>query len=253
MATERTGDGTEALRISRIDLAAALRWAWRLGFGEGICNHFSTLVPDGSGRFLINPFGRHWAEMRAGDPLLLDRSGRIVEGDGTVETTALRIHSALRQRRPDIVAVMHTHMPWATALTMVEGGRLEPAHQNALRFGDAIAYDDEFNGLALDEEEGRRISDALGDAQVLFLANHGVLVTGASVAEAFDRLYYVERAARTQVLALSTGRPLRLIPEPAARRTRAQFIAEEPAAAEAHFAALKRLLTAESPDFLILG
>jgi ribulose-5-phosphate 4-epimerase/fuculose-1-phosphate aldolase len=234
---------------ARIDLAAALRWAAKLGLSEGICNHFSLALPGSGDRYLINPFGVHWAEMRASQLLMLDGDGRIIEGKGEVETTAFHIHSRLHRARSDAVAVLHTHMPNATALTMVEGGRLAMAHQNALRFCDAVAYDDTYNGLALSQDEGDRLAAALGSARILFLANHGVIALGADLAEAFDDLYYLERAAELQVLAQSTGRPLRPIANDVARRTAADFARDRPAYAHAHFEAIKRLLDAEDPSF----
>jgi ribulose-5-phosphate 4-epimerase/fuculose-1-phosphate aldolase len=234
---------------ARIDLAAALRWAARLGLSEGICNHFSLALPGPAGRYLINPFGVHWAEMRASQLLVLDPDGKVVEGKGEVETTAFHIHSRLHRTRSDAVAVLHTHMPNATALTMVEGGRLAMAHQNALRFHDAIAYDDAYNGLALSRDEGDRMAAALGSARIMFLANHGVIALGADLAQAFDDLYYAERAAELQVLAQSTGQPLRLVADEVARRTAADFARDRPVYAHAHFEAIKRLLDAEDPSF----
>ncbi|GGF38067.1 hypothetical protein GCM10011611_50550 [Aliidongia dinghuensis] len=233
---------------ARIDLAAALRWAAKLGFGEGICNHFSLALPGGD-RYLINPFGVHWAEMRASHLLMLDRDGRIVEGAGEVEATAFHIHSRLHHAHDRATAVLHTHMPHATALTLIEGGRLAMAHQNALRFWDAIAYDDDYNGLALAQDEGDRLAASLGQARILFLANHGVVTVGPNLAEAFDDLYYLERAAELQVLALSTGRPLKLVADEVARRTAADFARDRPAYAHAHFESIKRLLDAEDPSY----
>jgi ribulose-5-phosphate 4-epimerase/fuculose-1-phosphate aldolase len=243
-----SGTAFDPVARARIDLAAALRWAAKLGLSEGICNHFSLALPGGD-RYLINPFGVHWAEMRASQLLVLDRHGTIVEGQGEVETTAFHIHSRLHRARPDAIAVLHTHMPNATALTMVEDGRLLMVHQNALRFHNAIAYDDRYNGLALDQGEGGRMASALGSARVMFLANHGVVTLGADLAEAFDDLYYLERAAELQVLAQSTGRPLRPIADEVAERTAIAFARDRPAYAHAHFEAIKRLLDKEDPSY----
>ena len=234
---------------ARVDLAAALRWAAKLGLGEGICNHFSLALPGSSDRYLINPFGVHWAEMRASQLLVLDPEGRIVEGRGEVEATAFHIHSRLHRARGDAVAVLHTHMPYATALTLVENGRLAMVHQNSLRFCDAIAYDDHYNGLALASDEGDRLAKALGSSRILFLANHGVVAVGADLAQAFDDLYYLERAAELQILAQSTGRPLRPVDDEVARRTAADFARDRPVYAHAHFEAVKRLLDAEDPSY----
>ena len=138
--------------------------------------------------------------------------------------------------RPDVRCVLHTHMPYATALTSVEGGRLEPINQNALRFIDRIAYDDAYGGLALDAEAGERLAAVLGDQRIMFMANHGVITTGRTVAAAFDDLYYLERACRNQVLAMSTGRPLKRVsprprssaPAPSSTSTRSRPICTSP-------------------------
>jgi ribulose-5-phosphate 4-epimerase/fuculose-1-phosphate aldolase len=150
--------------------------------------------------------------------------------------------------RPDLRGILHTHMPYATALTSIEGARLEPINQNALRFSGRMAYDDDYGGLALDAAEGDRLAAVLGDKRVMFMANHGVITTGRTVAAAFDDLYYLERACQNQVLAMSTGRPLKRVPAAEVERTRAEFdLYEEQAAL--HFTALKRMLDREEPDY----
>ena len=145
---------------------------------------------------------------------------------------------------------MHTHMPYATALSLLEDTGLEPVEQNALRFYGDVAYDDGYAGLAFAEEEGDRLASALGDKRVLFMSNHGVLVIGETIAEAFNDLYYLERACQVQVLARSTGRPFKTVGANQAAATAASFgeppVSEEPAK---HFAALKRLLDREDPSY----
>lgn len=238
----------EAVRQAKVDLAAALRLSARFGFNEGVCNHFSYAVPGLDDRYLLNPHGVHWSMIRASDILLLDGEGRTLEGDSAAELTAFTIHGRVHAKQPKARCVLHTHMPYATALTCLEQGRLEPVHQNALRFYGDVAYDPEYNGLAEDAAEGDRIAGALGDKRVLFLGNHGVLVVGPSIAQAFDDLYYLEQACRVQVLAMSTGRPLKRITDNVAANTRAEFDAGG-SYAEPHFAALKRLLDAEDPGY----
>jgi ribulose-5-phosphate 4-epimerase/fuculose-1-phosphate aldolase len=233
----------------RVDLTAAFRLAVRFDFHEGTCNHFSLALSDRDGRYLINPFGRHFAELRPSDLVIVDTAGAVLEGAGTVEATGFFIHSRLHRARAEAACVLHTHMPYTTALTMIEGGRLEPCHQNALRFHDRIAYDDQYNGLALDDAEGDRMVACLGDRRVLFLANHGVIVTGRNVAEAFDDLYYLERAAEAQILAMSTGRALRRVAEAVTRRTQADFERDKSLYATQHFGALKRLLDVQEPGW----
>jgi ribulose-5-phosphate 4-epimerase/fuculose-1-phosphate aldolase len=235
----------------RRELAAALRWAARLGFQEGVDNHFSVAVPDEHGvvtgeRFLVNPYGLLWSEVTASSLVLCDGSGAVIEGSHGVEATAFFIHAPLHEHHAQ--AVLHTHMPYATALTLLEGGRLEPCQQNALLFHGRIAYDDEYGGLALDRTEGERIARALGGASVLMLGGHGVITAADTVAEAFSDLYYLEMAARAQVLAMSTGRPLRRIPDEIVRHTAEQAKTELGQVAARYFDAVKRTLLREEPE-----
>ncbi len=244
-----------ALRQARIDLAAAFRWAARFGLHEGVCNHFSLAVPGEDDRYLINSQGLHWSEIRASDLLVIDGKGNVLAGERPVEATAFYIHGRIHRARASAQCVLHTHMPHVTALTIVEGGRLEPCSQNALRFYGQVAYDDDsvdgggYRGLALDHAEGDRMARILGEKRVLFLANHGVVVVGPDVASAFDDLYYLERAAEAQVLAQSTGLRLRMVGDNLARITQSQIAADQPIYAKHHFDALKRILDREAPEY----
>lgn len=240
--------GTDPARAARVDLAAALRLAVRLGLHEGICNHFSLALPGAHDRFLINPYGLHWSEVRARDLLEVDAGGTVVAGDGATEATAFFIHSRIHRGNAGARCVMHTHMPQATALTTLAHGRLDWISQTSAKFHGRVAYYDDYNGLALDAAEGDRIAEALGDKQVLFVANHGVVVTGDTVAQAFDDLYYLERACQLQLLAYQTGRPLRRLSEAMVRETARQMQADRQTAFD-HFAALKRLLDRDEPDY----
>lgn len=223
------------------DLACALRAAAELGFGEGVCNHFSLAIPGKPARFLINPQGLHWREITPADLVTIDAQGRKQAGRHDVEPTAFFIHGWIHRVVPQATCVLHTHMPFATALAMIDGGRLDMAHQNALRFHRQVAYDDRYNGLVLDDREAERIARKLADATVLFLANHGVIVRGPNVAWAFDDLYYLERACMHQVLAMGTGRPLKRVPEAIAEKT-ARQMAGERRQSELHLKAWRRML-----------
>jgi ribulose-5-phosphate 4-epimerase/fuculose-1-phosphate aldolase len=233
---------------ARIDLAAAFRLAARLELHEGVCNHFSVMLADGK-RFLLNAYGLHWSEVSASNLLALDAAGRVLEGEGEYEKTAFYIHSRIHLGNPRATCVLHTHMPYATALTLLEGGRLEMVEQNALRFHDDIAYDDTYNGLVVDNAEGDRLARVLGGKRVLFLASHGVIVVGPTVAEAFDALYYLERACRLQVLARSMGGKLRAVRPEVVRTAYRMMLADAPKYAGAHFGALKRILDREEPGY----
>lgn len=246
---------TADIQQARIDLACSLRWAARYGLNEGVDNHFSLAIPDEDGvmrgnRFLINPFGWHWSEVTASSMVLCDGKGNILEGSETVEDTAFYIHSEMHKAVPSAVCIMHTHQPYATALTLLEDGRLEMCEQNALMFDGRIAYDDEYGGLALDGNEGARMASKIGNKSVLFLANHGVITTGPTVQDTFNDLYYLERAAKFQVLAKSTGQKLRQIPDDVRAHTRQQASTENARVADRHFKALRRMLEKEEPTFL---
>jgi ribulose-5-phosphate 4-epimerase/fuculose-1-phosphate aldolase len=231
---------------ARIDLAAALRWAARHGLNEGVCNHFSMTVPGREDLFLVNPQGLHWSEITPGDLVIADGAGNVIEGRHSVEATAFFIHAPIHAGNPRAKVVLHTHMPYATALTSVRGGRLEMCTQNAFRYWNRIAYDETYAGLALALDEGERMCRVLGDKDILFLSNHGVIVTGETVAGAYDDLYYLERAAMVQVLAMQTGRPLHTVDETLAERT-ARQIAGEMQQAILHFESLKRMLDRDEP------
>ena len=233
---------------ARIDLAAAFRLAARLGLNEGICNHFSMRLPGTHDRFLINAYGLHWSEISASNLIVVNDEGAKIEGEGEVELTAITLHTGIHKANAGAACVLHTHMPHATALACLENGRLEPLSLSGLRFYHSVGYDDDFAGPATDEDEGARTAAKLGNKSILFMANHGVMVTGPSVARAFDDLYYLERACQVQVLAMSTGRPLRIVPDDVVQASRRQLDMLEMLATN-HFTAMKRILDREEPDY----
>ena len=229
------------VRTLRSDLALALRAAAHHGLGEGVCNHFSVALPQQPDWFLLNPRGLHWSEVREDDIVLVDAQGRQLAGSHPVEPTAMFIHAAVH-RIAGKACVMHTHMPHATALTLTDVRGLDTTlSQGAMRFHGRVAIDAEYNGLALDASEGERIARAMRGADVAFLGNHGVIVCGERVDYAFDDLYYLERACEAQVLAMSTGRPLRPVQPELAARVGAQTLGER-LQSELFFAALRRML-----------
>ncbi|MFK7855133.1 MAG: aldolase [Granulosicoccus sp.] len=237
----------ELAQQNREDLALAFRLAEKFGFHEGICNHFSLRLDTPEELYLINPYGIHWSQMEPDSLLLIDGEGNILAGSGFVEDTARFIHVAGHRANPRHKALLHTHMPYATTLTMLEGSssQLSMAHQTAVRFFERIAYQTEFGGLALDEQEGQRIAQQASsspNADVFFLANHGVVVGAPDIATAFDDLYYLERACRQQVLALQTGAPLKLIPEAIVKHTAEQSNEQLEHFAQQHFRALAQVL-----------
>lgn len=238
---------SDDVRQIRIDLAAALRMSARLGMHEGICNHFSVMLADR--RFLINPKGMHFSRIRASDLIVIDEYGNTEEGAGKPPSTGLMIHTRMHLMHPAAKVVLHLHPPYSTAITAIRGGRLEMVHQNAARFFGEIAYDDGFNGLARETDEGDRMAAAMGGKRVLFLANHGVIVVGDSVARAFDDFYYLERAAQVQLLAMQSGRELNRMSDEMAAKTHRQFQAGTGVLADLHLDEVKAILGAEEPAY----
>ncbi|MCK5779285.1 MAG: aldolase [Rhodospirillales bacterium] len=240
---------TDEIRQARVDLAACFRMAARLGLHEGICNHFSFMVPGRDDLFLVNPDGYSFNEITASRLLICDFEGNVIEGDGSPEDTAFYIHARLHMRHPTARAAFHTHMPYATALSMLEGEPLVWAGQSALKFYGRTINDEDYNGLALDTDEGDRIADAMGDKEIAFLKNHGVMVTGQSIAKAWDDLYYLERAAEVQVIAMSTGRPLKPVAADIAAKTAHQMTLGNRDSAGLHLESIKRILDRDEPDY----
>ena len=225
----------------RDDLALALRAAAHHGLGEGVCNHFSVALPGRPDLFLLNPRGLMWSEVQAADIVLVDAQGRRLAGRHEIEPTAMFIHAAVH-RIAGKSCVLHSHMPYATALTLTGDRGLDTTlSQNAMRFHGRVAIDDQYNGLALDASEGERIAHAMQGADVVFLGNHGVLVCGERIDYAYDDLYYLERACAVQVIAQSTGRAMRPVDAGIAARVAAQTNGER-MQSELFFAALRRAL-----------
>lgn len=239
----------EFVQQARIDLAACFRMAARLGLQEGICNHFSAVLPGSSELFLVNPYGLAFEEITASSLLVCDFEGHVLAGSGKPEATAFYIHARLHKRLPMAQAAFHTHMPHATALSMLEGEPLVWAGQSALKFYGRTVVDENYNGLALDESEGDRIAAAMGNADVVFMKNHGVMVLGRTIAQAWDDLYYLERAAEVQLLAMSTGRNLKPVAPDIARRTAEQIRAGDAESARLHLESVKRILARSAPEF----
>ncbi len=205
----------------RADLAAALRWAVRYNWHEAVANHFSLAVNDSGTQFLMNPNSRHFSRVKASDLLLLDANDPdVLAGSNAPEPTAWGLHGAIHRNVPFARCALHIHSKYSTVLAALADSILPPIDQNSAMFYQLILVDDSYGGLAF-EDEGERISALFTDPlkKVIVMGNHGVMVVGASVAEAFNTLYYFERAAETYVLALSTGKPLRVLSHNIAMKT----------------------------------
>jgi ribulose-5-phosphate 4-epimerase/fuculose-1-phosphate aldolase len=215
-------------------------------FHEGISNHFSMLIPGREDRFLINPFGLHFSEITASSLAVVDVDGTPISG--TAPDTGIGIHAPIHRLCPQAAVVLHTHQPWTTALAMKDELRLAPISQTSMQFLDRVVYDEHYAGLA-DLDEGERLSKILGEAEVMFLRHHGILVAGRELGVAIDDLYMLEKAAQLQVLASGLG-PLTPIAEATIEATRGQFTGQGMLEwGRLHWAALLRMLDRTQPDY----
>ena len=241
----------DAVAEAKTHLAAAHRLAVLHELEEGIDNHFTVTVPGRDDLYLILPFGLHWSEARASDMIVFDESGATLEGEGVVELSAQCIHAPIH-RICGVRVVLHTHQPWALALNMLKDNRLLPASQTAAFFHGHIAYDDNYAGTADSLEEGERLASMIGDKQILFMKNHGVIATGENIGQAYKRLYRLERVCRTQVLALSTGQPIEVLPDEVVKRVQVPPQNDRHSRAERDrlfFEAMMRVLDRELPGY----
>ena len=234
----------------RTDLAAAFRWAARLDLHEAVANHFSLAVNDSGSRFLINPFARHFARIKASELLEIDADDpETMNRPDAPDPTAWGLHSALHRACPHARCVMHVHSGHATVLASLSDSRLPPVDQNSAMFFGRQIVDDGYAGMAF-EAEGVRCAGLLADPKVktMIMGNHGVLILGDSVADAFNRLYYFERAAGTYIRALQTGRPLRVLPDAIAEKTAREW-EDYPSTAGHFLTEIKAILDDEGSDF----
>jgi len=234
----------------RVDLAASFRWTARLNMHEAVANHFSLAVNDSGTKFLINPNQAHFSRIRASEILLLDANDPgVLDRPDAPDETAWGLHGAIHRNCPHARCVMHVHSIFATVLASLADSRLPPIDQNTAMFFNRYVIDEGFGGLAL-EEEGERCAAALSDPKIktMIMGNHGVLILGSDVADAFNRLYYFERAAETYIRALQTGQKLRVLSNDIAEKT-ALDLDNYPGQAERHLAELKAILDDEKSNY----
>ena len=234
----------------RVDLAAAFRWAVKLNWHEGMANHFSLAVNDDGTQFLMNPNQRHFSRIKASDMLFLDSNNPPSADDPDApDPTAWGLHGSIHRHCKHARCVLHVHSIYATVLASLADSNLPPIDQNTATFYDRYIIDDNYGGLAF-EEEGERCAAMLSDPKkkVLIMGNHGVLVMGDSVADAFNRLYYFERSAETYIKALQTGQPLRVLSDEIASKT-ADELESYPGQSDSHFNELKAILDDEKSDY----
>lgn len=236
----------------RCDLAALYRLIAHHRWTDFIYTHLSARLPGPDHHFLINKYGVNFHEMRACDLVKVDLDGNVVEdGDTTsrrVNAAGFTIHSAIHMARPDLMCVVHTHTAAGIAVSAQKDGLL-PISQHALKFYGRLAYHG-YEGIALDLDERERLVADLGEHKAMILRNHGLLVGGTSIAEAFHMTYMLERACSAQIAALSGGRDLILPPPDVCAHTAKQFRNGEN---DSHYAlvwdAALRLIDDGKPDY----
>jgi ribulose-5-phosphate 4-epimerase/fuculose-1-phosphate aldolase len=233
----------------RVDLAAAFRLAVRMNWHEAVANHFSVAVSTDGRHYLMNPKWRHFSRVKASELLLLDSGdAETMKRPNAPDPSAWCIHGNLHTKLPQARCVLHLHPPYATAIASLADPEIRPIDQNTARFFSRVAIDLAYGGIADEQEEGERIVRALGNKSRMMMGNHGILVIADSVAEAFDDVYYLERACQTLVLAYSTGRDLNVMSPELAERTAADW-ENYRESRFAHFEEMKRMLDETEPNY----
>ncbi|MEO9650130.1 MAG: class II aldolase and adducin N-terminal domain-containing protein [Roseobacter sp.] len=234
----------------RVDMAAAFRWTVRLNMHEAVANHFSLAINDDGTKFLMNPNQKHFSRVKASDLIVVDANDPdTLAGPDAPDPTAWGLHGGLHRHCPHARCAMHVHSPYATALASLADSRLPPVDQNGCTFFNRVVVDDEYGGLAF-EEEGERCAQLFDDPKkkVMVMGNHGIMVIGKTVADTFNRMFYFERACMTYILALQTGQPLRVLSDEVAEKT-AQELEAYPEQDARHLAELKAILDEEGDTY----
>ena len=246
------GSSVETLtseQVLREDLAAAFRLAARFDWHEGVANHFSAAVSADGKQFLVNPRWQHFSTIKASDLLLLDADdANVMTRADAPDPSAWCIHGAIHRNLSHGRVLLHLHPPYATALMGLKDPTLKPIDQSTARFYNRVAVDLSFGGIADDKAEGERLARAFGNHRTMLMGNHGVITAQTTIAQAFDELYYLERACKTMVLAYSTGQELAIMDHETADKT-AKGWDDYQDMGKAHFAHWKQVLDREEPDY----
>ena len=233
----------------RVDLAAAFRLAVEMNWHEAVANHFSLAVSADGKKFLMNPRWVHFSRVRASDLMLLDADDKeTMNRPDAPDPSAWCIHGTMHAKLPQARCLLHLHPPYATAVAALADPEIKPIEQNTARFYNRVAMDDAFGGIADDQAEGERLVRVMGNKSRMMMGNHGVLIAADTVAQAFDDLYYFERACQTLVLAYSTGQKLNVMAPDLAERTVAGWDNYRDSAFS-HFAEMKKLLDKKDPSY----
>ena len=231
------------------DLAAAFRWSAKLKMNEGIANHFSVCLPN-SNDFYVNGSGLHFSSIKASDMVLVKQSEieEIKKKPELVDPTALNIHGTIHKKVPHARCILHVHSKYATALSTLKDPTLKPIDQNTMRFYNRVAICKDFGGLGF-EEESNKMAAAIGNNRSMLLANHGILTVGETVAQAFDELYYFEKACETYITALSTNKELNVVESKVAEKTAQEWENYPVNMGEQHLKAIRMILDKEDSSY----
>ena len=232
------------------DLAAVFRWTARLNMHEGIANHFSVCLPDSNADFYVNGSGMHFSTIKASDLVLIEQNKveELKKKPELVDPTAINIHGTIHKKVPHARCILHVHSKYATALSTLKDPTLQPIDQNTMRFYNRVAVFRDFGGLGF-EEESNKMAACIGNNRSMLLANHGILTTGQTVAQAFDELYYFEKACETYITALSTQKELKIVSPEVAEKTAQEWENYSTDMEELHLKAIRSILDNEDPSY----
>jgi ribulose-5-phosphate 4-epimerase/fuculose-1-phosphate aldolase len=232
---------------ARLDVAAAHRLAVMHGLNEGVWNHISLVSPDEPDNILISPGHTHWGQVTASNLAVMNPDGEMLSGMRPPIRAGWIIHHPVHKARPDAKCVIHVHSPYTTAMSIRSDMRLETrSSQQAAGFHDDVAYYEVYDGVLADESEGEHMAEVMGDKRILMMRNHGAMIVGSTVARAYLDTYQLERACMYQLLAVSGGGEMALIPDDIAAEM--GRLAREGRNIE-HFEGMKRLVEEKEPDY----
>ena len=232
------------------DLAAVFRWTARLNMHEAVANHFSVSAPDSSEDFYVNGSGMHFSTIKSSDLVLIEQSkiNELKDKPELVDPTALYIHGSIHKKVPHAKCILHVHSKYATVLATLEDPTLPPIDQNSMRFFNRVGVYSDFGGMGF-EEEAKKMANKIGNKKVLLMSNHGILTTGQTVAEAFDELFYFEKACETYITALSTNKKLKIVSNEIAEKTAQEWENCSPTHQDLHLKAIRSILDSEDPSY----
>ena len=232
------------------DLAAVFRWTARLNMHEGIANHFSVCLPESEGSFYVNGTGMHFSKIKASDLVFIEKNKfeEMKKKPETVDPTAINIHGTIHKKVPNAKCILHVHSKYATTLSCLKDSTLPPIDQNTMRFYNRVAVYNDFGGLGF-EDESEKMASSIGNHNILLLTNHGILTVAPTVAQAFDDLFYFEKACETYITALSTGKELRIASKEVAEKTAQDWENYSTDLGELHLKAIRSILDSEDPSY----